>query len=315
VLGAALLTACAGEPGPAGPAGPAGPQGEVGPAGPAGADAQVSCVECHDSTDKITEKQLAWSGSLHGSGTATAYAGGRANCSGCHSGGGFVDMLSQGLTWDKYEVADTEPSRPDCRTCHEIHTTYTGEDWALRTTAAVTLQDGTVFDGGKGNLCATCHQPRTFFAATDGKVEITSTHWGPHHGPQSAILLGVGGAGVESSSMAHAKVENTCVGCHLNSHAFEPSVAVCAECHTDAKNFDINGVQTEVAEKAEILHAQLVAKGLLDAEGTIVVGTYDEALAGALWNYVYVTEEDKSMGVHNPGYINAMLDYAIEASK
>lgn len=314
VLGAALLSACAGEPGPAGPAGPAGAQGEVGPAGPAGADAAVTCVECHDSTDKITEKQTAWAGSLHG--TNTSYLRGTSkDCAGCHSGGGFSSMVAAGLTPFTLEAGDAEPTRQDCRTCHEIHTTYTGEDWALKTTAAVTLADGTVFDGGSGNLCATCHQPRRFFAAVDGKVDVNSTHWGPHHGPQSAMLLGVGGGGaVEGKAGAHAKVENTCVGCHLNNHGFEPSLAACKECHTDAENFDIGGVQTQVTEKlGELLHA-LEAAGMYH-DGHPVVGIYDEAKAAALWNYIYISAEDKSLGVHNPGYTLALIEASLEALK
>jgi len=313
VLGAALLTACAGEPGPAGPAGPAGPQGEQGVAGPAGADAELTCVECHNDTDLITEKQTAWETSLHG--TNESYLRGTsADCAGCHSGAGFSKMVGAGLTPFTVEEGDAEPTRQDCRTCHNIHTSYTGDDWSLKTVAAVTLADGTVFDGGEGNLCATCHQPRRFFAAVDGKVDVSSVHWGPHHGPQSAMLLGVGGALVEGKAGAHAKVENTCVGCHLDTHTFAPSVAGCVECHSDAENFDIGGVQTEVQAKLDELLAALEAAGMYH-DGHPVVGVYDEAKAAALWNYIYIAVEDSSLGVHNPGYTMDLIDASLEALK
>ena len=57
---------------------------------------------------------------------------------------------------------------------------------------------GETYDGGAGNLCGNCHQPRRAIADADadGNIEITSTHWGPHHGPQTAVLLGIGGAGL-----------------------------------------------------------------------------------------------------------------------
>jgi hypothetical protein len=32
-----------------------------------------------------------------------------------------------------------------------------------------------------------------------------------------------------------------------------------------------------------------------------------------LWNYIYISHEDESMGVHNPGYTRALLDWSIEA--
>jgi len=231
-------------------------------------------------------------------------------------------MVAAGLTPDQVESGDPNPTRQDCRACHAIHTSYTAEDWALETTDPVTLYafEGVTYDGGMGNLCANCHQPRRQISeAVDGNIEVDSTHWGPHHGPQSAMLLGLAGYGAEGSPSAHATmVENTCVSCHVGeggSHTFEPSVAACQGCHADAENFDINGAQTEVQAKIDELQAALTAKGLLDAEGEIVVGSYPEAEAGALWNWIYVTLEDKSLGVHNSAYTNALLDASLEAVK
>jgi len=224
------------------------------------------------------------------------------------------------LTWDTVTEGDMNPTRQDCRTCHQIHTTYTGADWALETTAPVVLTvSEQTFDGGMGNLCANCHQPRTAFpAAVDGMVAVDSTHWGPHHGPQATMLMGTGGAGLEGNPAAHySMVENTCETCHMAGdaadHSFAPKVAACTGCHADATNFDINGVQTEVETKLEDLAAKLTTAGLLDENGTMVVGSYPEAQAAALWNYIYIKLEDKSMGVHNSSYINALLDAALVA--
>jgi hypothetical protein len=98
------------------------------------------------------------------------------------------------------------------------------------------------------------------------------------------------------------------------SHTFRPNVATCQGCHADATSLDVNGVQTEIEEKLAQVEEALKAKGLMDAEGTIVVGDYPEAEAAALWNFLFV-EEDKSLGVHNPPFANAMLDAALEALK
>ena len=62
----------------------------------------------------------------------------------------------------------------------------------------------------------------------------------------------------------------------------------------------------------EELAALLEFKGLL-ADDESVVGEYPEAEAAALWNYIYIKHEDKSMGVHNPSYTKALLESSIAA--
>jgi hypothetical protein len=342
VIGLALaLTACAGAAGPAGPAGAAGPAGPEGPAGPAGADgadgsdgsdgaagdagdaamADITCKECHNETAIITGKKVAWEGTKHGAGTAAAYAGGRGSCAACHSGSTFKAMIAEGANPSTYEGETLDVTHQDCRTCHQIHTSYTGEDWALASVAPVAVYafEGVTYDGGAGNLCANCHVPRRAIAAADadGNIEVTSTHWGPHHGPQSAILLGIGGAGeVEGKPSAHVSlVENTCVSCHLgdaDNHSFTPNVAACQGCHADIEDFDFSGLQTEVAEKLAHLLELLEAADMYH-DGHPVVGVYPAAQAQALWNYITIAVEDASLGVHNPSYTKALLDASIAA--
>jgi hypothetical protein len=293
-------------------------------AGTSGVLAQVQvtdCMGCHNDTTLITGKKTAWSESMHGTGTAYL-RGTSADCAGCHSGGGFSAMVAAGLTPDTVEAGDPEPTRQDCRACHQIHVSYSAADWALETTAPVAFfaLEGAIYDGGKGNLCANCHQPRATVAAADpnGMINVSSTHWGPHHGPQSAMLLGLAGAGdVVGRPSAHAMlVRDTCVTCHLGkdaSHSFEPAVSVCQTCHSDAEDFDIDGVQTEVEGLIAQVSELLKAKGLLDEEEEPIVGKYPAAEASALWNYIYISHEDKSLGVHNPGYTKALLNAAVEA--
>ena len=326
LVSAVLFTACAGPQGEQGPAGPAGPTGPAGPAGPAGESAMLtatdlSCTECHNDTTLITGKKAAWEESLHGSGEAYV-RGTNASCAGCHSGGAFSLRVVAGLNPGEVENGDPNPTRQDCRTCHQIHTTYTGADWALETTDPVDLAfvDGATFDGGKGNLCVQCHQPRRDFpVAENGVITGISTHWGPHHGPQSAMLLGVGGS-VEGKPASHyTLVENTCVTCHMGegaSHTYEPSVATCQACHADAENFDINGVQTETQARLDELGQLLVDAGVLSditADGHPTVTEAPEGVATALYNWIYIAHEDKSLGVHNSAYTKALLDASFEA--
>ena len=323
---ALVLAACTS--GDAGPAGPAGPAGAAGPAGPAGSAAELTagdltCSECHNDTNVLTGKQTAWADSLHGTGEAYV-RGTSASCAGCHSGGAFTEMVAAGLNPGSVEAGDPDPTRQDCRTCHQIHETYTGADWALTEVGPVDLYafEGVTFDGGEGNLCATCHQPRRQIGeVVDGNIEITSTHWGPHHGPQSAMLLGLTGVGsdgvaIEGSPSAHATlVEDTCVSCHVGEgadHTFEADVAACQACHSGAEDFDINGLQTDVQAMLDEVETALIAKGWLDEEGHPAVEAIPAGEAAALWNWIYIAHEDKSLGVHNPTYTKALLQAALD---
>jgi hypothetical protein len=283
--------------------------------------ADLTCTECHNDGTELTGKRTAWSESRHGSGEA--YVRGRsASCAGCHSGSTFSARIAAGQNPDELESGDPNPTRQDCRACHQIHTSFTAEDWALETTDPVTFYalEGT-YDGGEGNLCVNCHQPRRVYPeAENGVITGITEHWGPHHGPQSSMLLGLAGAGVEGSPSAHYQmVEDTCVGCHMGPdrvHTYEPDVAVCQECHADAENFDINGVQTEIQAQLDELGDALVAAGVLSEnspEGHPIVEEAPENIATALYNWIYISHEDKSLGVHNPAYTRALLEASFEA--
>jgi len=283
----------------------------------------LSCTECHNDTTLITGKEAAWAESGHGTGEAYV-RGTSASCAGCHSGGGFSDRVAAGITNpDTVEAGDPNPTRQDCRACHQIHTSYSSDDWALETTDAVPLYatEGITFDGGKGNLCANCHQARRAFpAAENGVISGITSHWGPHHGPQSSMLMGVAGAGAEGKPSSHATlVEDTCVACHMGegaSHTFEPSVAACQGCHADIEDFDFSGLQSEVQAKLDQLGEALVAEGVLSeigADGHPTVTEAPENVATALFNWIYIAHEDKSLGVHNPAYTRALLDASFEA--
>jgi len=277
-----------------------------------------ACTDCHVANNLITGKETQWAVSGHGTGTAFEEEGTRASCAGCHSGNAFQEMIAGGLSPNQVTSGDTDPTRQDCRACHMIHDTYTMADFALRTTQPVAFYavPGTTYDGGEGNLCVNCHQPRRNApVASNGVISGISEHWGPHHGPQSAMLLGKVGAGVTGGApMGHyTGVTNTCVSCHLGgdaNHTFEPQLAVCVTCHTGATNFDINGVQTFVEQLSDSLGDELVSLNLIDvntADGHPIVTSAPENQGIALWNWLYVAHEDKSKGVHNPAYAIALL--------
>jgi len=330
VIAAALITACGGkpEPGPAGPAGPAGPQGPQGEPGPAASfsSADLTCTQCHNDTTLIWSKEAQFrERSVHGTGEAFE-RGENTSCAGCHGTEGAKARINAGLPpHDPSVEGVTNVSPFDCRTCHNIHTTYTRDDFSLTgggQPVKFENTDGT-FDGGLGNLCANCHQIRNPMPeVVDGNVTITSSRYGTHHGVEAQMLAGVGALGVDGAPSKHyEKVENTCVYCHMGderNHTYEPDAARCATCHSDAANFDINGVQTDVTAMVEELKAAFIAKGLMNADNGLWVASSNtplvvpEAVADAMWNYSFVTE-DQSMGVHNSTYTKAMLQEALDA--
>jgi hypothetical protein len=280
-------------------------------------DQPLSCADCHDATNLITGKRTEWAESVHGTGT-TYLRGTSADCAGCHSGNAFAERIAAGLNPDQVEQGDPDPTREDCRACHMIHETYTMKDFALRTEDPVHLfaVPGATFDGGEGNLCANCHQPRRDGpVAVNGVITGISSHWGPHHGPQSAMLLGVAGAGVVGEVSPHyGAVTNTCVDCHMSEtrdHHFEPALSTCQKCHPEATSFDYHGVQTEIEALSDSLGAMLLNAGLINEnspDGHPTVTSAPENQGIALYNWLYVAHEDKSMGVHNPEYAKALLE-------
>jgi hypothetical protein len=201
------------------------------------------------------------------------------------------------------------------------------------------------YDKGKSNLCVTCHQPRDvtpFPTVGGGEVTITSSRFGPHHGPQGALLSGIGAYEVPGSlpytNTAHTSmISDGCVTCHMQEafgrqsgghtmkmaydyhEVITMNVAGCQSCHSGTKNFDINGAVTDIETLAAQLEALLLADNILavDANG-VPTGlnktplTLSANKAGALFNWKMIVVEDRSGGVHNPKYAKAMLQNAIE---
>jgi hypothetical protein len=346
IAGAIILSSCEGPEGPEGPAGPQGEQGiqgEVGPAGPAGEDGNGTCAICHNDDVVLLAKQQQSLSSHHL--TGGNYERNSSSCAPCHTHQGFVEWMATGSVAGSIE----DPAPINCRTCHMIHMNYDETDWTLSTTDAVEfIHTGVSVDlEGSSNLCINCHQSRAVNPMPEiggADVTITSSRYGPHHGPQGNNLWGVGGyevAGSESypDAGSHAHVGLGCVSCHMapvpyggrtaGGHTFNMTfeyhgsvnynVDACTACHSaleDQEDFDLNGVQTEVEDLLEQLATIFINMGYLNAEsglwdipeGGLVVSA---DVAGAMLNFKTV-EEDRSHGIHNPPYMIALLKNALE---
>lgn len=303
-------------------------------AGCQGSDVSVAtCADCHNDTTLVKARQVQVANSLHGGGFTFERNG--TSCAVCHTAEGGIIRMETGVM--SLEAAVDNPSPINCRTCHEIHTTYTSDDWALRVTEPVEIAlTGDTLDLGAANLCATCHQPRTSYdipTVGGGDFEITSIRFGPHHGPQSTMLYGIAGYGDFTGTSVHTMVEDGCVTCHMADaygkqagghtmvmeyeyHGHEvANTAACESCHGEIEDFDVDGTVTEIDALAEELKALLLERGLIDEDGYAVEGTYTSAEAGAVWNYRTVVLEDRSHGVHNPAFAKFLLQTGIDALK
>ncbi len=310
--------------------GPQGPPGKDGEDGIDGQDGTATCTECHDNSQVQFAKQIQWSASVHA--TGGNFERNDAECAACHTSQGFLQRMANGTHEADGKVVNPNP--PNCYTCHNIHTTYTAEDYKFTYADPFNLWiNGQPVDFGNGNLCANCHQPRIPdpLPVVGGEdVNITSPYWGAHYGTQAAILGGSGGyevGGGYSNSLHTSAVTNACVTCHMadpygvesgghtmkmhySYHGQERlNVAGCVSCHsdTDALTDLVETTQSEIGNLLGTLGTILLQQGLIDSTGRAVPGTMTADQAGAVMNYNMV-RKDGSFGVHNFKYSKALIE-------
>jgi len=299
----------------------------------------VACFECHgDHVTEILDAQLQYEESAHG--TGDTYNENRnndsyyASCEACHTHEGFVASVDDDFVHD-----NTDFGRINCFTCHAPHS---NGDFGLRSEEAVTLEDGvTVYDKNSSNLCVACHHSRRDAVSYVEGTDELSTHFGPHHGPQSDMLLGVNawefdGYDFDDNSAHTNTTANGCLDCHMvdylygtGGHAFfmaneefeyENTKGCNVEtCHNgDIDEFDVDGKMTEIDDMMDELQGLLISADLLvwnDEDGAYEppdgqpITSADSA--GAVYNYIFV-REDRSHGIHNFDYAEALLEATIE---
>ena len=294
------------------------------------------CAQCHDSKNTHV-KNAEWNNSRH----AIAVEETEAGCARCHSAKGFANFTSGApATATPYEVIT-------CAACHDPHSATNTHQ--LRLTASVALADNktVITEGGTGLMCMNCHMSRR--DATN-YVEITagSNRYGPHHGPQTDMLMGVNAMnyGKVIPSSAHKDVvEDSCATCHMQAvastnaaftkaggHTFSMTapavgtngpihlVGACVECHGDIESFDfarqdydgdgvMEGVQTEVKGLMAKLAFLLPPVGV-PKDNISITSSWTRPQLRAGYNYLFVLE-DGSYGVHNLSYAVGLLKASI----
>ena len=167
-------------------------------------------------------------------------------------------------------------------------------------------------------------------------LAVTSTRWGPHHGPQFLMLAGKGAfeMGASAFGSSNHRTNATCRNCHMGpaqgeavgGHTLKMSstetgdnVAACKPCHSSiGTTFDVNGRQTEIEGLYQTLKVKLAQKKVLDTITGILKGPisaskpkkFTQIQLSVYWNWCMV-DADRSMGVHNYVYTRDMLNAGI----
>lgn len=314
----------------------------------------TSCGNCH-AIDAIAQRAASNVGFVGAAGPLDLPAGQL----------GYISSIDKSRKEGTY-AGQATVAQVHCTTCHDVTTSndphvtgaseYVKGSFPLRVatgkadqtlierSSAPGVADGT--PAGKfnlGNVCISCHRSRqdvtNYISASNS---ITSSHWGPHEGPQADVYSGKGGysyPGMTYGNSSHQAFSDGCVDCHMpaieanqgiGNHSFYAQLSACQHqgCHVNAKSFDVIGGQSAMRANLQELRVVLNTAGFLTrsaaapylaltpAELLDPAFNLDQALpgaknvpaatAGALYNYILLARGSAD-GVHNPVYTRELI--------
>jgi len=299
---------------------------------PAMAATTLDCMSCHGSTGAkypVLGAKLGYEVSGHATLGDARYSN-ATGCQRCHTNEGYVEYVAKfgfsdpakydrwanSLNADGTPMVDKAgnavpvpvvnyPSQPGCFTCHDPHTTG---NFLLRsqvsdaknniTDKPVTLYNNEVYDGGSGNLCASCHMARgNIQKDTIALKGVLGARGSSHHGPEADMVAGTNGfefAGKSYNSSSHGTVVgNTCVTCHMGQpnarYGFSPEVgghaftvvgdvhevatanlSNCLACHKDVKSIAAKKyINTTFGNLKNTVYFTIKAKADYDGNGKV----------------------------------------------
>ncbi len=312
------------------------------------------CGQCHDSPQNhpiyrqwsnAKHSTTVWNSSFAQQPSSPDYGtNDLGNCIRCHDAVGYINY-TKNVGTDTRNITLASQHMISCQSCHDQHGNNNSSYLRNRPQGSDTLANGVHYSLGEGQTCADCHKSRKDVRSYIN-TRVTSSSWGPHHGPQTDVLLGKGAAtfnGVPYVSGSHGTVNpNACVDCHM--HATDTSanvintvgghslnmrnesqnydfVAPCQTCHPGKtkfsdfmapQDFDGNGTiqdwETEIKGCIHNLGAVLPHTGTDSVSWSLIAADSNNVnLRKAYWNYLLITS-DNSKGMHNPFYtVNVLL--------
>ena len=243
-----------------------------------GVDVTATCIACHSNSHRDSISN-AYNLSKHGNqtimfnGQQLAQYTNRTFCAECHTNEGYIEFQETGAIQNIAAI----PTGISCTTCHSNHDTFDfendGPDYALRNdnlpVQLIVDSDYHIDYGNTSNNCVSCHQPRASGPTDDGMgtFSITSSHWGPHHGPQSTMLEGIQGAlipgtlGYPGIASGTHRTGTSCVSCHMGettdmsdgSHTMWPTENACVTCHSGGVPSEVSGFANDLVSLGNLL--------------------------------------------------------------
>jgi len=214
-----------------------------------------------------------------------------ASCARCHSNGGFVDYIADGVV-----SGPAEPGAFTCTLCHE-----SSSGGAVRAVDTVTFDSGAVIGGlGSEALCMQCHQGRSskpsvdkYLAGKSNDTVYTSLSFrNIHYFAAAATLYGkFAQGGYEYPGMmydgwnTHVENYDRCVACH-DPHSLEIKTEECAHCHSGVSSSGVTLASTGVHDIR--YYGSMID---YDGDGDYTEGIYYELtdiaahLYNAMWSY------------------------------
>lgn len=326
--------------------------GADGPSGPDGKDADIVCGVCHSAaaTD-VNLKFNQYDLSIHNKGIIYEEEAGRVQCGGCHSGDGFAEAARLGQD-DAVSLATSKINCKACHTIHTNFDSTDfalriTSGFALRHTKAnIDLKTGNLCSKCHQARAFTRTVPDTISRASG-----TYSRFGPHYGVVANVLTMNGPYQIPGdvsypTSNPHASLPKGCVSCHMGTDPANPAsgghtflmlpanlskIASCTgTCHDAATIANApKALQKEIGDKLVIYRQELIDRGWLDTSQAVlpdggyqILGEYFRAdQAKKEWsnptdvevvlNYLYLAK-DRSLGVHNPAYIKALVDNGLK---
>lgn len=287
------------------------------------AGTRAGCAQCHSD-----EGYLAYI--TTGAEIAPA-AGAPLKCSTCHNN---HSSLEEGISAPLYTIEAVASAAIDgktydyeasnlCASCHQARSTpasyyrteartvtqpiVRGDIEVYQAHAAIGPNGSKTLNAAGDTLFVTFDVPLTH-------VYTSSTHAGPHHGPQANMIAADMGSQIGTP---FEQSHHTCINCHMHGedgasgHSYVADKDMCNNCHGTA--VDIEGIQTAIATRMAAVQAALedIYAIHVDEEGAVhpMYASLPKDQWDAFWNFMCLWE-DKSHGAHNPGYARQLLNQA-----
>jgi hypothetical protein len=265
------------------------------------------------------------------------------SCYRCHYTKGYIGAVDSGKPFKDFRYPFTDLSivprdtpNVSCSVCHDSHSADAANPFGLRTGSAGTACDtchyekwqNAILEGMAGEVGNGYHYPGENYSAYEGEKN-------PHRGEDKCVTCHMSTSVPDKDSLQVRKVGGHTLRMRDYGDDLIPGTAddtlnipVCQGCHAGLTSFDRNGVQTEVkglltelsnllkGNNHEFLPANQPGKCARCHKGGTVpfLNDQDNILEHAYTNYKLFVN-DRSYGIHNPGYTKKLLQDSIDSVK